>query len=247
MRDQRLAPFCYQTLAATAAIRERFDGKERTTALALYQAMTELANEARAREFEVSRAELAEAAGVSVPTVDRYGKAFVEIGLLVIEKRSDGRGGNLPNVWFLVEGEGGGKASLPPGKANRGVNKGIKAKGASKVDSEKELGSGGEFEGGVGYPEAVKRSLPNVMTLLGRIARAHHAATPNAESVARAMCDFPDRDFESVANDFAFWALHGNGVRRKIKSVAGTWRNFLRKADAKRPRGQGWDNLKIIS
>lgn len=121
MRDGRLPPFCYQTVAATRALRQRFTGKERTAALAVYQAMTELANirgGARARGgFEASRAEVAHFAGVGKRTVDRYAAIFEQIGLLEIERQSDRYGQCHPNMWCLLEPGGGGAANNTGGGA----------------------------------------------------------------------------------------------------------------------------------
>lgn len=62
-RDSRRAPFCWQSIAALSAIRGRFEGEERTSALAIYETITEVANRLRDsghdRGFEASRREIA--------------------------------------------------------------------------------------------------------------------------------------------------------------------------------------------
>ena len=50
---------------------------------------------------------------------------------------------------------------------------------------------------------------------------------------------FPEKDAVAVADDLLFWAKHGNGSRKKIKSVAGTYRNFMRRADTSERDGEG--------
>ncbi len=109
MKDGRRAPFCWQTIAAMAVIRERFTGEERRAAVAIYQAMTEVANELRhagGRDgFEAPRRRIADYAGVTVRTLDKYVRAFEAAGVLQVEHRRDGRL-NLPNIWRLVEPDG---------------------------------------------------------------------------------------------------------------------------------------------
>lgn len=122
MRDIRKAPFCWQSVLATRMLRRRFEGKERTTALAIYQALTEVANEKREQSFRASRAQIADYAGVSKPTLDRYAGLFTEMGLLTVARQKKGAE-NLPNLWTLVEpvdevakpvDRGGSKANRPP-------------------------------------------------------------------------------------------------------------------------------------
>jgi len=106
IHDARRAPFCFQTHAALDVIRERFVGAKRTTAIAVYVAMTETANRnggSVAREsFRASRKEIADRAGVSVDTLDRYAADLAEAGLIEVERERVGTV-NLPNRWSLVE------------------------------------------------------------------------------------------------------------------------------------------------
>ena len=104
--DGRRAPFCYQTIGALVLLRATFEGERRATALAIYCAMTEVANELRhngGREgFEAPRKRIAEYAGVGVRTLDKYAAEFAKAGLLKIKRRSV-NGLNLPNLWVLCE------------------------------------------------------------------------------------------------------------------------------------------------
>jgi hypothetical protein len=105
LRDARHAPFFYITVAASSVLRSSYRGKRLTTARAIYDALAEVANEARSSEFAVSRQYVARYAGVSDRTIDAYGREFVKLGLLEIEHRRDGEV-HLPNIWRLVEPEG---------------------------------------------------------------------------------------------------------------------------------------------
>lgn len=103
--DARRAPFFYQTEDAFDALRERFSGARRTTAIAVYVVLTETANRLggeKARDgFRASRTSVAKMVGVSVDTFDRYVSELVEIGLLEVE-RERVEGVNLPNRWRLL-------------------------------------------------------------------------------------------------------------------------------------------------
>lgn len=114
--DDRRAPFCFQTHGALDAIRSHFEGPKRTTAIAIYVALTETANRnggASVREnFRASRKEVAERAGVSVDTLDRYVGGFAEIGLLEVERERVGSV-NLANRWSLREPD---RTGAPPSR-----------------------------------------------------------------------------------------------------------------------------------
>lgn len=109
MKDNRRAPFCYQEVAAMAQLRARFVGAERRTAVAVYQALTEIANEERARArdsgFPATRTRIASYAGVTKRTLDRYIADFEGVGLVAVERRV-GAVGNLPNLYVLLSVEG---------------------------------------------------------------------------------------------------------------------------------------------
>lgn len=102
IRDLRSGGFCWVGCRELAAIKRTFTGKERTTALGIYLALTELANEARAQSFQASRTAIAGEAGVSPRTLDRYAEVFVELGLLAVERHVDERGQG-PNIWSLLD------------------------------------------------------------------------------------------------------------------------------------------------
>lgn len=102
MRDIRNAPFIWQSVEAMAAIRGRFEGRERKTAIAVYVSMTEVANEARSASFRAYRQEIASRAGISVATLDRIVTGLCEIQLLQRETQPKGVL-NGPNGWTLID------------------------------------------------------------------------------------------------------------------------------------------------
>ena len=109
IEDRRRPPFCFQTHATLDAIREHFTGAKRATAIAVYVCLTEAANRnggAPARDgFRAARKEIAQLAGVSVDTLDRYVAEFEQIGVLAVERSKIGDV-NLPNSWALVDPPG---------------------------------------------------------------------------------------------------------------------------------------------
>src|SRR4051812_33780970 len=100
--DERRPAFCYQELDAMRIIRGTFEGKSRQAAVAIYQALTEVANEERWRGgrdgFAAGRRRIAEYAGVGLATFDRYARRFEELGLVRVTRRREGEA-NLPNTW----------------------------------------------------------------------------------------------------------------------------------------------------
>ena len=120
LRDTRSAPFFYITVTASRLLREHFKAEPQrlATARAIYSALAEVANEHRAAEFRATRRQVAAYAGVSSRTLDAYGRAFVHLGLLEVERRRDGRL-NLPTVWRLLEPGGVAQPTALPSAANR--------------------------------------------------------------------------------------------------------------------------------
>lgn len=81
--------------------------------------------------------------------------------------------------------------------------------------------------------------LSAVMAILRDVATVKKCNRAKSESVVKVMQEFPDLDHEAVARDLAFWAVHGGGGRKTIKSIAGTYRTFVKRAagDASANRG----------
>jgi hypothetical protein len=143
--QDRRAPFCFQTIAALEVVREAFTGQHRPVALAIYTTLTEVANEvggAHAREsFEAARKRIANLAGVSLQTLDKYVKRMEEFGLVEVERRQVGAV-NLPNVWHLSDPPGSADHATP-GSADHAprARPGL----SEEVKSEEKIPSGGEL------------------------------------------------------------------------------------------------------
>lgn len=141
--DQRRQPFCYQTHAALDLIRASFEGSKRSVAIAIYVALTETANReggAAARDgFQARRDVVAEHAGVSLATLDRYMPRFIEIGLVEVLKRKAGAF-NLPNVWTLIDpqSEAPGRTGSP-GKPHSAPPRARSSSEAKKTSKEGEI------------------------------------------------------------------------------------------------------------
>ncbi len=117
VRDRR-EPFCYQEVSATKAIRAALPAGStrpgRTQAVAVYQALTEIANEQYRTggrdHFEASREQIGEYSGTSTKTVDRVAALLKRLDLVTFERR-DGK----PNLWALLTraAEGGDPGTHP--------------------------------------------------------------------------------------------------------------------------------------
>lgn len=158
MRDIRQAPFSWQSVNAMRSIRATFHKRERTIAVAIYQAFTEAANLQRGGKFKATRTLLAELAGVSVRTLDLYAQRFEELGLIKITKSKSGKL-NLPNDWELLDlnfvdaSQGGVVSSAAPGVVHPAAPGGGAAHDTLREQPET-LGEGIEVS-------AVKKSIEN--------------------------------------------------------------------------------------
>lgn len=143
-RDGRLPPFSWVSHATVRALRKEFTGRDRAPAMAIYLALAVCASKARVAghdgEFAVARAKLADVAGVSLSTIDRYVPRFVNAGLLNIESR---KVEGLPNRWTLIEPDEGasdrrtGSVSVTQGGASdrRTTTEEAKARTSSKEEA----------------------------------------------------------------------------------------------------------------
>ena len=106
-RDIRKSPFAWQDMRSMRLVRESFSGKKRSTAIAIYQALTECASEAgrmkgkHVSTFAVPLVRIAAKSGKSVSTVKRYAGVFRTLGLIGWAIRRQGKT-NLPNMWTLL-------------------------------------------------------------------------------------------------------------------------------------------------
>lgn len=84
-RNIKDGPFCWQNKAARRKIREAFDRNNTvTTALAVYDALTEIASDEQAETFTTTQAWISQRSGVSPRTVGDRLRELAEIGLLAI-------------------------------------------------------------------------------------------------------------------------------------------------------------------
>jgi len=106
VRDIRRVPFCWQDKSALRLLRCHYDGerlKQRSTALAVYLALTEAAsNQYSQGQVEVIQMAIADATGTSRSTVKRYLSEFEGIGLIAVERRKLDTGTSLPNIYALL-------------------------------------------------------------------------------------------------------------------------------------------------
>lgn len=102
----RDTPFAWQDTRMTKFIRQNFKGKKLTTALAIYQTMTDLASNAgrmarkHVNKFHAHLEKIGEKSGKSVSTIKRYVKEFRSLKILSWERRKNGKM-NLSNLWIL--------------------------------------------------------------------------------------------------------------------------------------------------
>lgn len=93
--------------SATQMIREYFastpEGMKGSTALAVYGAILELANDARTDNFEVRKMDLAQRACVGGNAATKYQDALAACGVIRVDRRHEG--GNLPNVVHVLDTE----------------------------------------------------------------------------------------------------------------------------------------------
>jgi hypothetical protein len=76
----------------------------------------------------------------------------------------------------------------------------------------------------------------DVMRVLLALPCSTGSPVPTVSALRRVRSDFPELDLLVVARELDFWARHGNGARRQIKSVMGTFRNFAKRAEEDRQR-----------
>ncbi len=113
-REARRIAFSFVGRGAADLLRSAFDDKQFRVARSVYDALTELASEARSNsEFSAQRVDVARRARVCVKTVDNYVKRFEDLGLVAVDRRRGGRrGGNLPNLYRLLEVDGDARFAL---------------------------------------------------------------------------------------------------------------------------------------
>ncbi len=87
----------------TELIRDSFKGQKLTTALAIYQTLTELAsNNSSSGEFTAYYSQIAKLTGKSISTVKIYCRRFIELRVLGKKNRKVDDKTNLSNEWSLL-------------------------------------------------------------------------------------------------------------------------------------------------
>jgi hypothetical protein len=74
------------------------------------------------------------------------------------------------------------------------------------------------------------------LAILVDVPREQGSKRPTLEAVETVHDQYPHLKMEALARELDFYARHGNGARRKVKSVMGTFRTFARKAEGDRTR-----------
>jgi hypothetical protein len=100
VRDKRRLPFVMVTKAAIETIRGRFDKRRGPTALSIYVALVECANDARSESFATPREEIARRGMVEIKAFERYAPELERLGLVRIES---GKQAGQPNTWTLTD------------------------------------------------------------------------------------------------------------------------------------------------
>ena len=110
-RDPKQMEWSFTGRGAAALLRSSYSGERYRTAVAVYHALADLANDAVVQrrgtyaEFHAPRKDVAAAAEVHVKSVDRYTKEFEALGLLQVVRPRGGRA-HRPNLWRLLQVEG---------------------------------------------------------------------------------------------------------------------------------------------
>lgn len=91
-----------------------FTGQRLPPARSVYVAIVELVYSGPiGGTAEATRREVADKAGVTIKTLDNYVEALEVERFISVERRRDGAGGNLPNLWMLGISQGGENLTAP--------------------------------------------------------------------------------------------------------------------------------------
>lgn len=168
-------------------------------------------------------------------------RALEKSGQLERVQDEEGGRGITPLYWLKLPGLDG---EIEDALRRRGKGANGRLKGANARQESPERAQSEDLKGAAFAPEpkgneeaSDEASSPptpttgQVVVVLEAVATARGAPKPTAASVDKAIAAFPDRDHLAVVGELEFWAVHGNGRRRKLRSVAQLYRNFLSKAD----------------
>ncbi len=102
LRDIKGTPFCWQEKEIMRVIRENYMGEKRTTAIAIYQCVTEIASNNGNNAFTAYNSQVAELSGKSRSTIKIYVKQFITLGILEKNTRKFNDRINLASEWRLL-------------------------------------------------------------------------------------------------------------------------------------------------
>lgn len=94
-------PKCWQDKRIMRFIREKYTGKKRTTAIAIYVVHTEIASNCNSEKYLAYYSQIGDLAGKSASTVKRYSNEFIKFKILAKNNRFKGKL-NLANEWSLL-------------------------------------------------------------------------------------------------------------------------------------------------
>ncbi len=181
LRDIRQAPFCWQAKTELRQLRAYYSGerlKQRATALAIYQALTEIAsNQGRSDRAETFVQTIVELTGTSESTIKRYLRDFEEdIGLIRVERRKAEDRVSMANIYSLLSIDGGGSTDEPGGvidrtEARRGGSTSGPS-GSTRIDGGGSTGGPAGFAGGPQIEQGTKQKKE------ARIERSKKAPAP---------------------------------------------------------------------
>lgn len=253
VKDARKAPFVWASVEALAHLRREWNADRAEVrpgnGLAIYHALTEIANEDRAREsigedsgrFRTSKTEIAERACVSGRSAERACRELQEIGLLLIEHDREGENRpGRPSYYTLLEPSQtyDRNSHVPDSKRTTEIR--------TPCDSSSHV-TPGTCDSSSDPPNNRKKNskkeevcstavvaLPQ--PLEGPLLQAAEAkdAVLDRAAIQRACEALPDRDHIDEAEKFAAWHLHGNGKNAPLRNVAQGFRNWLKRAPGDR-------------
>lgn len=142
---------------ALARIAEAFSGRRLPIARSIYLAVVQLASGSGV--VEAPRADVATEAGCTRKALDDYVPDLEACGVIAVERRADGNGGNLPNVWVVVDLRDGGTQGVTGGHADAPSHSADPVQASSLLAGD-EGGRGkgvgkGEYEFPDGVPEDI--------------------------------------------------------------------------------------------
>lgn len=261
--DARKAPFVWASTSALAHLREHWNADRAEVRAgngkAVYHALTEIANDDRARasigsdsaRFRTSKAEIAERACCGARSAERACRELQEIGLLLIEHDQEGENRpGRPSYYTLIEPEQTYARNADVGKTERTTAVRTTSDSSADVDP-KTSASSADPPSNRKKKSKERRSVSTAVRVLPdsiekplRQAAEAKQAQLDPSAVRRACEALSDRDHAGEAEKFAAWHLHGNGRNAPLGNVAQGFRNWLKRSPAVEGGGRELARLK---